>query len=187
MKDAVEKTHLSFFFLFASTRKVGRRNKSQEQACGAPGGRKRRHSSSSHVCAALRCPHLRRTHVVLIHRMRTDSFTLSASLSRSKPSLLSLHLSRQLCLCSHSCSSDSSLLFFHNSYFSYPLPTSFLYGFTFLMKSFLPFSLFVSPEHISYCCTCHPLHSEIFEVFSYRSIAAVSLQDVLPTSHIPLL
>lgn len=64
--------------VFREQQKVGRGNKSWRQACGAPGGCKWRHSSS-HVCAA--CPHLRQTHVVLIHRMRTDSFTLSPSLS----------------------------------------------------------------------------------------------------------
>lgn len=55
------------------------------------------------MCAALWCPHLRQAHVVLIHRIQTDSFTLSALLSLLKPSPASLHLSLQSRLGSHVC------------------------------------------------------------------------------------
>lgn len=58
----------------------------------------------------------------------------------------------------------------------------------------LPFlrSLFLAPSllpPLSFLNTsaCHPLHSEIFEICSYRSITTVSLQDALLTPHIPLL
>lgn len=69
-----------------------------------PGGRKSRHSFLTCAWAALRCPHLRQTHVVLIHCIRTDSFTLSASrppknLSRVSSSIPSVRLlSPYLCL-----------------------------------------------------------------------------------------
>ncbi len=116
-----------------------------------------------------------------------DRLLHSISIYSSNLSCVSSSIPSVLLICSHSCFFDSSLPFFHNTYFSYPLPTSFLYGFTFLMKSLFLFSSFVSPEHISFCCTCHPLYSEIFEIFSYRSIVTVSLQDVLLTSYIPLL
>lgn len=141
--------------------------------------------SSSRVCAVLPCPHLRQTHMVLIHHMRTaDSFTLSASPSHPEPflsCLLIYPISPAFAPIPAPLTAAFLSLTIHIS-FSCPLPTSFLYSLTFLMKSFLPF---VSPEHISYRCTCHPLRSRIFEIFSYRSIATVSLQDVLLTSHIP--
>ncbi len=46
-----------------------------------------------------------------------DPFTLSASISPPITSLVSLHPPHQPCLCSHSCFFDSSLPFFHNTYF----------------------------------------------------------------------
>lgn len=63
---------------FCKQQKVGRRDRFWKQACGAPGGCKWRRCSS-HVCAVLRCPHLRQTHVVLIHHLWMDSFTLPLS------------------------------------------------------------------------------------------------------------
>lgn len=106
------------------------------------------------MCAALRCPHLRQRHVVLIHRIGTGSFPLSASTSPPKTSLVSLHLSHQPCLCSLSCFFDSSLPFFHNTYFLFIFLISLANIFfhmvsPFLLKSFLPLLSLLNTSVIS--------------------------------------
>lgn len=158
-----------------------------------PGGRKSRHSFLTCAWAALRCPHLRQTHVVLIHCIRTDSFTLSASLSPPKnlssvsSSIPSVRLlSPYLCLWQQPSFLSPCVFPFCISH----VPCQHLFyivspSFVFFFPSFSPH--FVSPEHTSSCYTCHPFNSEMFELFSYRSITTVSLQDVLLPSHIPLL
>lgn len=162
------------FFFFCERQKIGRRNKFWKQACGAPGGCKWRHSSS-HVCAALRCPHLRQTHVVLIRRIRTDSFALSASpspptnpsrVSSSIPSVLPLlpflHLWQQ--------SSFLSQYIFPFLYFSYPLPTYFLRRFTFLLSSFFPSLCLLNTPAI-----CVPVIHSILKSLKYFPTGASQL------------
>lgn len=75
---------------------------------------------------------------------------------------------------------------FFTTYISY-IPCQHLFCIvSHLCWSFFLFSpTFVSPEHISYFSSCHPFYSEIFETCSCRSIATVSLQDVVLTSYIP--
>lgn len=71
-----------------------RRNLAQERCYGTERGVPPVGASdgigSLHVCAAFRCPHLRQTHVVLIHRIQADSF--SPSFPSTKTSLVTLHL-----------------------------------------------------------------------------------------------
>lgn len=69
---------------FSEQHKVGRINKFWKQASllvVSDGIR------SLHACSTLWRPHLRQTHVVLIHCTRVDSFTLSASLPLCKTHL----------------------------------------------------------------------------------------------------
>lgn len=127
--------------------------------------------------------------MVLIDCARTDSFTLSACLfsiqnvsrvSSSIPSALPLltFLLRRLSLFSFTKHiSRFRLLTSHRQHLS-------LMASPFLMKFFVfillpPPCFVVFPEHVD--------SDFSFEKCSYRSITAVSLQDVLLTSHIPLL
>lgn len=172
--------------VFASTEswqeKINCENKRAVPLMGASDGIR-----SSHVCAALRCPHLRQTHVVLISCIWTHSFTLRLHLFLPpKPRLcLFVHPISLICAVVPAALTATFLSFTIHRFllhFSYPLPTSFLHRFTFFPFFFflaVPFPCrFLSPEHISGLCTCHPVYLEIFEQYSYREAASVSLQDV---------
>lgn len=109
------------------------------------------------MCAALRRPHLRQTHVVLIHCMQTASFRLSASpslrnLSRVSSSIPSaLPLLPFLRLWQQSPFLSQYILPFHGPC---PLPTSFLYGSTFFKKCvFSPPRPPIFSQHISLSST----------------------------------
>lgn len=173
--------------VFASTEswqeKINCENKRAVPLMGASDGIR-----SLHVCAALRCPHLRQTHVVLISCIWTHSFTLRLHLFLPpKAPLVSLRSSHQSRLCCCSRCSDSHLPFFHNTSFPFTFLISFANIFSASFHLFFPIFFFLavpfpcrflSPEHISGLCTCHPVYLEIFERYSYREAASVSLQDV---------
>ena len=110
--------------------------------------------------------------------------SICVSVSPRAPSLVSPHLSHQPRLCAHSCFFDSSLPFSRNPYFLFMSPANIFPIQSHLFDEVLS-SFCLPPEHIRYRCTCHPLLGRIFEIFSYRSIATVSLQDASLTSHIP--
>lgn len=170
--------HAKSFFSFCKQQKAGRRNELWKWACSAPGGCKWRHCSS-HVCAALRCPHLRQTHVVSIH-----SFTLSACLFPSKTSFWSLHLHLFIISLTYAAlpaSLTACRPFFHNTFFVEisHIPCQHLF---YIVSPFWWSLFFVSPP-LFLCWTRQLalLYSEIFEMFSYRSITIVPTQDVLLT------
>lgn len=128
--------------VFASTEswqeKINCENKRAVPLMGASDGIR-----SSHVCAALRCPHLRQTHVVLISCIWTHSFTLRLHLFLPpKAPLVSLHSSHQSRLCCCSCCSDSHLPFFHNTSFPFTFLISFANIFSASFHLFSPSSSF---------------------------------------------
>lgn len=128
--------------VFASTEswqeKINCENKRAVPLMGASDGIR-----SSHVCAALRCPHLRQTHVVLISCIWTHSFTLRLHLFLPpKAPLVSLRSSHQSRLCCCSCCSDSHLPFFHNTSFPFTFLISFANIFSASFHLFFPSSSF---------------------------------------------
>lgn len=131
------------------------------------------------MCAAPRCPHLRRTHVVLI-----DPFTLSACLSPSTTSpALSPPPSHQPCrrshspTCSHCCLFYSAFLTRHISCSRFPI--SLAANFFGLFYCFFPLSDVSSrpfptsfPEHVRFFPTL-----TAFEKCSCGHIMRLSPQD----------
>lgn len=181
---------------FCEHRKLAGENKLWKQACGTPDGCEWRHSFLACVrSAAVSSP---QADTCGFNQLYMDPLLHSASASFPPPQ-------SPACVSSFIPSVSSVLLFlllwqppsFLSQYIvSFYISHILCQHLFCIVSPFFPIFFFLavpfpcrflSPEHISGLCTCHPVYLEIFERYSYREAASVSLQDVWFTSHIPLL